>query len=52
MVHFQQYMLEMIASRRTEEKKEERYDLFSSMLDASADDLDGGAKMTDGELLG
>ncbi|PSR70451.1 hypothetical protein PHLCEN_2v13702 [Hermanssonia centrifuga] len=48
----EQYMLEMIASRRTEEKKEERYDLFSSMLDASADDLDGGAKMTDGELLG
>lgn len=44
-------MLEMIRARMTAEKKEERYDLFSSLLDAS--DLDEGeAQLTDQELLG
>lgn len=45
------YMLEMIDNRRNAEKKEERYDLFSSLLDASEED-DGPAKLTDRELLG
>lgn len=45
-------MLEMIDARRTSEKKEERYDLFSSLLEASEDNSDGLSKLTDGELLG
>ncbi len=48
-------MLEMIRNRRTAEQKGERYDLFSSLLDAN-DDEDGGGggetKLTDQELLG
>ncbi|KAJ3966044.1 cytochrome P450 [Lentinula raphanica] len=32
------HMLEMISKRRNAEKKEERHDLLSSLLDASADD--------------
>ncbi|TFY50345.1 hypothetical protein EVG20_g11573 [Dentipellis fragilis] len=46
------YMLEMISSRRSAGKKEERYDLFSSLLDASEDTSDGGAKLSDSELVG
>ncbi|KAJ3552928.1 hypothetical protein NM688_g3893 [Phlebia brevispora] len=46
------YMMEMCAARRALETKEERHDLFSSLLDASDDELDGGAKLTDRELLG
>lgn len=42
----------MVASRRNAEKKEDRYDLFSSLLDASEDEMDGGGKLTDRELLG
>ncbi|KAJ3552189.1 hypothetical protein NM688_g4282 [Phlebia brevispora] len=45
------YMLEMIRARKTAEKKEERYDLFSSLLDASEEE-EGSAKLTDRELLG
>ncbi|PBK85291.1 cytochrome P450 [Armillaria gallica] len=49
------YMLEMIRNRRTAEQKGERYDLFSSLLDAN-DDEDGGGggetELTDQELLG
>ncbi|PBK99821.1 cytochrome P450 [Armillaria gallica] len=47
------YMLEMIRARRTAEK-EERYDLFSSLLDANDDEglLEGETKLTDRELLG
>lgn len=51
-VSSKQYMLEMIYARRNAEKKEERYDLFSSLLDASEDDSDGQTKLTDQELLG
>ncbi|TFY55986.1 hypothetical protein EVG20_g9110 [Dentipellis fragilis] len=46
------YMLEMISSRRNAGKKEERYDLFSSLLDASEDTSDGDAKLSDSELVG
>ncbi|GJE92931.1 cytochrome P450 [Phanerochaete sordida] len=47
----EQYMLEMIQARRSSEKKEERYDLFSNLLDASEDD-EGQPKLADSELLG
>ncbi|KAF9059688.1 cytochrome P450 [Rhodocollybia butyracea] len=33
------YMLEMISQRRNAEKKEERHDLLTNLLEASADDL-------------
>lgn len=45
-------MTEMVQSRRTAEKKPEQHDLFSSLLDASEDESDGQAKLTDSELLG
>lgn len=45
-------MSEMIHQRRNAEKKEERYDLFSSLLDASEEESDGQAKLTDRELFG
>ena len=45
-------MLEMVEARRTAEKKEERYDLFSGLLDASEEESDGQKKLTDRELLG
>nr|BAL05179.1 cytochrome P450 [Phanerodontia chrysosporium] len=48
----EKYMLEMVEERRNAPKKEERYDLFSSLLDASDSDADGGARLTDRELLG
>ncbi|KAJ3769707.1 cytochrome P450 [Lentinula raphanica] len=42
------HMLEMISKRRNVEKKEERHDLLSSLLDASADD----PSFTDRDLTG
>ncbi|KAJ3846377.1 cytochrome P450, partial [Lentinula lateritia] len=42
------HMLEMISKRRNAEKKEERHDLLSSLLDASADD----PTFTDRDLTG
>lgn len=45
-------MLEMCASRRAEQTKETKHDLFSSLLDASDGEADGSAKLTDRELLG
>ncbi|TCD70732.1 hypothetical protein EIP91_002108 [Steccherinum ochraceum] len=55
-VHFaydelQRYMHEMIDARRSAEKKEERHDLLSSLLDANDADEDGNSKLTDQELL-
>lgn len=52
LLYTQSYMLEMIHKRKNAEKKEERYDLFSSLLDASEEEADGQAKLTDRELLG
>ncbi|KAJ8086003.1 hypothetical protein PM082_004822 [Marasmius tenuissimus] len=49
----ERYMLEMINERRDAEKKEERYDLFSSLLDANdspSDDTD--VPLTERELMG
>lgn len=41
----------MIDARRTAEKKE-HYDLFTNLLDANEDELDGSNKLSDKELLG
>ena len=48
----QQYMTEMVAARRNGEAKEERYDLFSGLLDAAEADLDGATAITEQELIG
>ena len=45
-------MVEMINARRNAETKEERHDLFSGLLDASGDDLNGEAGITEQELIG
>lgn len=42
----------MIEARRFGEKKEERYDLFSSLLDASEIEEVGQTKLSDQELAG
>ncbi|KAH9003517.1 cytochrome P450 [Lactarius hatsudake] len=47
-----QYMIEMVDDRRSAETKEERYDLFSGLLDAAHDDPDGGVAITEQELIG
>ena len=44
-------MAEMVHARENAETKEERYDLFSSLLDNTGDE-DGTAKLTDDELMG
>jgi hypothetical protein len=46
----QSYMSELVQRRRSAETKEERYDLFSSLLDAN--DLDSDVTLNDSELLG
>jgi len=45
-------MLEMVEARRTSSEAEERYDLFSGLLDASQEELDGGGVLSDEELIG
>ena len=44
--------MEMIHERRHTERKEEQYDLFSSLLDASQEESDGRLQLTDRELIG
>ncbi|PCH40910.1 cytochrome P450 [Wolfiporia cocos MD-104 SS10] len=46
----ERYMFEMIEARRNAEKREERYDLFSSLLDANSSESEGA--LTDSELMG
>lgn len=48
----QSYMLEMIQIRRGAEKRVERYDLFSSLLDANEEPGEGQIALTDRELIG
>ncbi|KAI0716468.1 cytochrome P450 [Earliella scabrosa] len=48
----QRYMMEMITARRTAEVKEERHDLFSSLLDANEGLAESGEKLSDNGLLG
>ena len=45
-------MLEMVEARRNGDKVEERYDLFSGLLDAAQDEPDDGAGLSDEELIG
>ena len=45
-------MMEMITARRTAEVKEERHDLFSSLLDANEGLAESGEKLSDNGLLG
>jgi hypothetical protein len=46
-------MQEMIHERRTVGKKEDRYDLFSQLLDANEEPgMYGNAMLTDDELFG
>jgi Cytochrome P450 len=45
-------MLDMVNARRNADTKEERYDLFSGLLDAAREDSDGGVAMSDRELIG
>ncbi|KAI0656897.1 cytochrome P450 [Cubamyces menziesii] len=46
------YLKEMVQNRRSAEVKEERHDLFTSLLDANEDETDHEAKLTDSELFG
>lgn len=45
-------MHEIIASRRNADKKVDRHDLLSSLLDANDNSSEGGSGLTDQELLG
>ena len=42
----------MIEARKSAKFKEERHDLFSSLLDANEDEEDSAAKLSDDALLG
>ncbi|OSX59381.1 hypothetical protein POSPLADRAFT_1059568 [Postia placenta MAD-698-R-SB12] len=48
----ERYMIEMIEERRGSEKKEQRYDLFTSLLDANEEESDGITKLSDSEVMG
>ena len=45
-------MGEMVDARRTSGEAEERYDLFSGLLDASYEEVDDGGVLNDDELIG
>jgi len=45
-------MVEMVEARRTSSEAEQRYDLFSGLLDASKEELDDGGVLSDDELMG
>ena len=45
-------MLEMVEARKDADKEEERYDLFSGLLDASQDESGSEAVLSDDELTG
>jgi hypothetical protein len=42
----------MVETRRNADKVEERYDLFSGLLDAAQSELDSEATLSDEELTG
>ena len=48
----QQYMIEMVEARRDGDKVEQRYDLFSGLLDAAWGEQDSEAAISDEELIG
>ena len=45
-------MLEMVKARKDADKVEERYDLFSGLLDATQDEPGSEAALSDDELIG
>jgi len=45
-------MLEMVEARRTSGEAEQRYDLFSGLLEASQEELEDGGVLNDEELMG
>lgn len=45
-------MLEMVDTRRNSDEVEQRYDLFSGLLDATLNEADSEAALTDEELVG
>jgi hypothetical protein len=45
-------MLEMVKARKDADKVEERYDLFSGLLDAAQDEPGSEAALSDDELIG
>jgi hypothetical protein len=45
-------MLEMVEARGHEAEGEQRYDLFSGLLDAAQDELDPKAALNEEELMG
>ena len=45
-------MLEMVEARRSADKVEERYDLFSGLLDVTQDEQDDEVAMTAEEITG
>jgi hypothetical protein len=45
-------MLEMVEARRNADKVEQRYDLFSGLLDAAQNETDSEAALTEEELIG
>ena len=46
------YLAEMVHARRTAKVKEERYDLFSNLLDANEEEMDSAAKLSDEKVVG
>ena len=45
-------MVEMVEARRNADKVEQRYDLFSGLLDAAQDEPGSEAALSDEELIG
>jgi hypothetical protein len=45
-------MVEMVEARRDGDKVEERFDLFSGLLDAAQDEQDSETTINDEELIG
>jgi hypothetical protein len=45
-------MLEMVEARKHADKGEQRYDLFSGLLDAAQNKLDSEVTLSDEELIG
>ena len=45
-------MQEMVEARRNADKAEQRYDLFSGLLDAAQEELDNGGTLSNEELTG
>ena len=51
-MHPTEYMLEMVEARRNAGKVDERYDLFSGLLDVAQDEPDDEATIIEEEIIG